>query len=181
MFKEEPDKSNHEPNESPRLLSQDQPVGESLLLEASSLLKGQLEDSCSTKILIVDANVLEKIAIKGIFSQYQFESDLAANGKQAVDMVQARLESGHPMYSLIIMDYNIPIFNGAKATNMIKNLQLDHKDSVEPYIVCLTNFKEDNKIRMEVLNAGMNELVGKPIFKSGIYRLLVAAELDPLG
>ena len=50
-----------------------------------------------------------------------------------------------------------------------------------PYIVCLTNFKEDSKVRVSALEAGMDELVGKPIFKSGVYKLLVSAELNPIG
>ena len=82
------------------------------------------------------------------------------------------------MYRLIIMDYKMPVCNGLDATIQIRKI-LERNRITMPYFVCLTNFKENYKIRMASLEAGMDEFVGKPIFKSGIYRLLVAAELDP--
>ena len=44
-----------------------------------------------TRILIVDDNMLEKIAINGMFSQFQFESDMVANGNEAILLIQNRI------------------------------------------------------------------------------------------
>ena len=55
-------------------------------------------------ILIVDDNFFEKIALKNLFEQYQFDCDLASSGLEALNMVQARQNSGKQMYKLIMID-----------------------------------------------------------------------------
>ena len=69
----------------------------------------------------MEDNIFEKIAVKGMFEQYGFCSDLASNGQEAIDMVKRRIESRgkQPMYQLIMIDYKMPQMSGAKAVKKI--------------------------------------------------------------
>ena len=133
------------------------------------------------KILIIDDNIFESIAVKGMFEQYQFDSDLAPNGLEALAMVQARLKCGGPekMYKLIMMDYQMPVTDGADSAIMILDYLREEKlpEANMPYIVCMSNFSYGISINEKFMKTGMDEFVCKPIFKLGIYRLLVQARL----
>ena len=78
-------------------------------------------------------------------------------------MVQSRLTSGKPMYRLIMMDYKMPSINGADTVKMI--LAALKATNVRPYIACMSNFSNNQAIRVSCIKAGMDEFVCKPIFK----------------
>ena len=80
-------------------------------------------------------------------------------------MIINRQESGKEMYKLILMDYNMPICNGAESTKMIRNylaqLQVPY---TRPYIVC-TTIRNTMAIKREGLSSGVDNFVSKPIFR----------------
>ena len=51
-----------------------------------------------------------------------------------------RYESGKEMYKLILMDYSMPILNGADSTKKIRDYlaQLNTIEVIYPHIICLT-------------------------------------------
>lgn len=77
----------------------------------------------------------------------------ATNGSEAVEY--ARQE--HP--DLILMDIAMPIMDGIAATKAIRELNEDKLAHVP--IICLT--AHINSYLQEALDAGCNEVVGKPI------------------
>ena len=81
------------------------------------------------------------------------------------------------MYKLIMIDYKMPTPNGAETAAMILNflIQQQQADSSRPYVVSISNFNDSSTIKEKCMSAGVDEFVSKPIFKIGIYRLLVQA------
>ena len=128
------------------------------------------DNSGHAEILIVEDNVFEMIAIKGMLEGYQYKCDSAMSAFEAFKMIQDRINAGQVMYKLILIDYKMPNCNGAEATAMIKSLLIDY-DNKWPYIACLSNFNEIS-IKKSVIRAGVDVFLSKPIFKVGIYRLL---------
>ena len=92
--------------------------------------------------MIVDDNVFERNAFKGMFDQYQFECDLALRGLEALEMVQVRFSSGQQMYQLIMIDYKMPETDGCELAIMILNFlkEMQSPEAKLPYIVCITSF-----------------------------------------
>ena len=60
------------------------------------------------------------IAIKCMLQQYQLESEDATDGQEAFDKIKERYEQDQSTYSLILMDFSMPILNGADSTVMIR-------------------------------------------------------------
>lgn len=58
--------------------------------------------------------------MKSQLEQYQFETDVATNGEEAVELVQNLFETQSRTYNLILMDYDMPILNGIEATKIIR-------------------------------------------------------------
>ena len=48
-------------------------------------------------------------------------------------------------YSLILMDYNMPVLNGIEATKIIRQLLKDYAPNLpQPHICCLTSYDDEN-------------------------------------
>ena len=76
------------------------------------------------------------------------------------------------MYDLILLDFSMPVCGGAETTKRIKKLFKDSAPGVkQPFICCLTSYNSFN-FKLEAYVAGMDAFLTKPIFKSGVKRLL---------
>ncbi|WP_051287128.1 PAS domain S-box protein [Algoriphagus mannitolivorans] len=102
------------------------------------------------RILVVDDNDFNRLLALTILEQYQVECFTANNGKEAIDKVKST------DLDLILMDIQMPVMDGVKATHFIRN-QL-HADMP---IIALTAFalKGDEQ---KYLNQGMNGFISKP-------------------
>lgn len=109
------------------------------------------------RILLVEDNELNQEIAAEILKDVGFASDIASNGKEAVDMV-CNSEAGY--YSAVLMDIQMPIMNGYEATMAIRGLD-DARLAKIPIIAMTANaFEED---RRDALNAGMDWHISKPI------------------
>ena len=89
-----------------------------------------LEQKFSTeikkRILIVDDELFNQIAAKIVLKAAGIQNvddlcDTAINGEDAVDMVIDDIKTNKTCsYSLILMDLNMPIMDGCKATSLIR-------------------------------------------------------------
>jgi two-component system sensor histidine kinase/response regulator len=105
------------------------------------------------KILLVEDNVInQKVALR-ILQQFGYQSDLAANGIDALAAVERQ------KYDLLFMDVQMPEMDGLEATRRICTLL---SASQRPYIVAMTAnaLKED---RAMCLAAGMDDYLSKPV------------------
>ena len=89
-------------------------------------------------------------------------ADLAADGRQAVDMTLAGA------YDLVLMDVQMPQLNGLDAAREIRRAAgFAHL----PIIALTANaFNED---REECLRAGMNDHIGKPVIAEALYAVIL--------
>ncbi len=115
------------------------------------------EESGQRRILLTEDNELNQEIAVEILSGAGFCTEVAENGKVAVDMLR-RSKPGY--YQLVLMDIQMPVMNGYEATRAIRALE-DRELSSIPILAMTANaFEED---RQKALMSGMNGHIAKPI------------------
>ena len=99
------------------------------------------------------------------------------DGREAFDIVKRRFEKDQSIYKLILMDICMPFCNGLESAVMIRQFLRERAPvDKQPYIVCLTGYTEQ-KFRDDAQKSGMDYFQAKPIFKPGVWKLLVKSGL----
>ncbi|MEY8882294.1 response regulator [Donghicola sp. XS_ASV15] len=115
-------------------------------------------------ILVAEDNATNRMLMSKFLEKCGAEIVFAEDGQQAVDLFCAKQPD------LILMDMQMPIFDGVEATSRIRAL-----DAPQPYIVALTaNAQKDDRDRC--LKSGMDDFLTKPVRKvellDTIYKVL---------
>lgn len=111
------------------------------------------DEKCENRVLIVDDNELNTILLDTALKGMNLLSDIALDGKTAVEM------ASKIQYVLIVMDCQMPGFDGYEAAMAIRTL--DRPYSEVPIVALSATFTKEklNKCRA----AGMNATIQKPI------------------
>ena len=72
--------------------------------------------SNQASILLVDDNSFSTVATQCILHQYGYDCDTALDGREALNLVKRRFEKYNSTYTLILMDYFMPVCNGFEST-----------------------------------------------------------------
>ncbi|CDW85931.1 sensor kinase [Stylonychia lemnae] len=119
---------------------------------------------CS-KILLVDDEPFNLIALQGLLNQYHIDKvDKCYNGKQAVEKIKVNFEKqcvGHQSYELVIIDNQMPVMNGIDACKEIRIMQQKEVMSRQTRIVLLTG-DESMLTKDEYINL-FDDVILKPI------------------
>ncbi|HEY4196752.1 MAG TPA: response regulator, partial [Mucilaginibacter sp.] len=102
-------------------------------------------------ILVAEDNPVNQMLIQRILVKLGYQTNLAQNGREALQMVSAR------SYDVILMDVQMPEMDGFEATKNIRCM-----DMQQPYIVAMTAnaLAEDRDI---CLSQGMDNYISKPM------------------
>lgn len=145
-----------------------------VLIEASRIAKGHVSPKVEEpkvsfdgkRVLVVEDNDLNREIACEILSRAGFVVEVAADGSEAVGMVQQRCED---YYDLVLMDIQMPIMDGYEATKAIRSLP--RQDVLDLPILAMTaNAFEEDKER--ALQNGMNGHIAKPIYIDILYKTL---------
>ncbi len=118
------------------------------------------------RILLAEDNELNQEIATEIFRDAGFTTEIAPNGKIAIDMLQ-NSEPGY--YQVILMDVQMPVMNGYEAARRIRKLE-DRRLSGIPILAMTANAFEEDK--QEALRAGMNGHIAKPIDIDNLFDTL---------
>lgn len=107
-------------------------------------------------ILLAEDNAINRKVITGLLEHANQKVTIAENGENAVEFLRKRKK---PYFDLVLMDMQMPVMDGLRATEEIRKLRNKNK---EIPIIALTanNIKGDEQ---RCLAAGMNGYVSKPI------------------
>jgi len=119
------------------------------------------EDIDSLKILVVEDIVLNQLLMRTILEDFGFECDIAADGQKAIDKLQKNT------YDAILMDLQMPVMNGFKATEHIRTIM---KLTV-PIIALTADVTTVDVAKCKA--AGMNDYVSKPVNERFLYNKIV--------
>lgn len=115
-------------------------------------------------VLVVEDNTLAAMAVKITLDSFNCIIDVAENGEEAIKKAESSI------YDFILMDVGLPDMDGTEATKMIRALEDKGKSSVP--IIALTGHSDEGKRREECLNAGMQEVFGKPLQRLAVESIL---------
>lgn len=128
-------------------------------------MKTNLKKFADRTILLAEDNEINSYIISGLLNGTDIRILSAANGQEAVDMVES-----HPEISVILMDIQLPILDGFEAAKQIrKNPQ---RDTIP--IIAVTGNTLDSDIQ-HISEAGMNGHIAKPIDVKTFYTTLYYA------
>jgi CheY-like chemotaxis protein len=117
-------------------------------------------------VLLAEDNKLNQFVAILLLEKHGFSVDVAANGRQAVEMCLRR------PYEAVFMDCRMPALDGYEAATEIRRREPPGRRV--PIIAMTANVTDDE--RQRCLAAGMDEYMGKPIdrksFDAAIARLL---------
>ena len=116
-----------------------------------SKLSADFCDQYPFNILIAEDNEVNQHVIKHILNKMGYQPHIVSNGKEAVKVMQEGL------YSLILMDMQMPIIDGLEATRMIRAINIK-----QPVIIALTANAMDTDQQL-CLQAGMDDYISKPV------------------
>ena len=123
-------------------------------------------DFTGKRLLLVEDNEMNREIASAILSELGFVIEQAENGAIAVDKV-ANSDDGY--YDIILMDLQMPVMDGYKATREIRALP-DRALSEIPIVAMTANaFVTD---RQKCLEAGMNAHISKPIDVEALKKTL---------
>ena len=133
--------------------------GETTLVEVERVLGHEAEDQSedaggvSPRILLVDDDPAELLLGRTLLEREGFEVVEAADGNKALDLLRA-----DPNYSLCVLDLMMPGIDGREVLARIR-------DSVETVAlpVVIRTGSEDEKTELELLDAGADDYLSKPI------------------
>ncbi|MCL2235199.1 MAG: response regulator [Defluviitaleaceae bacterium] len=108
------------------------------------------------RVLVVDDISTNLIVAEGLLGPYKMQIDLVESGQEAIEAVKENC------YDIILMDYMMPIMDGAEAALEIRALEGVPTDCEHVPIVALTaNIGDDAKTTFQA--SGFNDLIAKPI------------------
>ena len=118
-----------------------------------------------SRILVADDDAFNREIAKDLLEGLNMVVDLAVDGAEAVAKVEAQTHG--TAYDLILLDVQMPEMDGLTATKIIRTFV----GVVQVPILALTAnvFYED---RRAALDAGMNEILTKPIDPKALYEAL---------
>lgn len=125
------------------------------------------------KILIVDDDDFNRMALRTMLRRYSLSADEAKNGQLALDKVKLRHNqcSACQTYQLIIMDIDMPILNGYQSAQLITGYLRQSAVRAMPCICIHSAYfgKEDYEKSKEI---GISMFLEKPINPNELQNLI---------
>ena len=129
-------------------------VAESEILEVD-------KDTKDIKVLVVEDMPLNQLLMKTLLDDFGFDRDIAANGKIAIEKLEAK------SYDIILMDLQMPEMNGFEATEYIRK-------TLHSNIPIIALTADVTTIDLEKCKSvGMNDYISKPVDERMLYSKIV--------
>tara|TARA_R110002153_G_scaffold10418_3_gene41175 strand:+ start:1035 stop:4232 length:3198 start_codon:yes stop_codon:yes gene_type:complete len=126
------------------------------------------------RILVVEDNVINQMVAQSMLEQYGIQSDVAANGEEALKALE-----NFP-YDLVFMDCQMPVMDGFEATCSIRSPESKVRNKAIPIIAMTANTMQGD--REKCIAAGMNDFISKPVetlkFQQSLELWLPACKVD---
>lgn len=105
------------------------------------------------KLIVADDSRLVRGIVEKAVASIGFEAVPAANGREALNI----LEAGDENINLVLLDWNMPVMNGI---DVIKSMRSDDRFKKIPVLMVSTE-SEDERIK-EAISAGAQRYLTKP-------------------
>ncbi|MBQ6206405.1 MAG: response regulator, partial [Oscillospiraceae bacterium] len=123
-------------------------------------------DLTGRRVLLAEDMPINAEIMLELLHMRDMESDLAENGRLAVDMFA---ESAAGYYDAILMDVRMPVMDGLEATAAIRALSRPDAKSIPIIAMTANAFDEDVQLSLQI---GMNAHLTKPVEPERLYETL---------
>jgi diguanylate cyclase (GGDEF)-like protein len=126
--------------------------GNAAELEHVAYLVARLRENHQTKIIVADDSVSFRTYLKWLLENYRYTTMLAANGREALDLLEA-----NPDTSLVITDLHMPVMDGM---DLIAQVRKDYRRE-DLAIIGVSDGKQP-RVSASMIKAGANDFITKP-------------------
>jgi len=119
------------------------------------------------KVLVVEDIALNQLLMKTFLDDFEFESDIAPNGRVAIEKLSENNTGSAKPYDIILMDLQMPEMNGFEATEYIRNKM----NSKIPIIALTADVTTVDLAKCKAV--GMNDYIAKPVDERLLYSKIV--------
>jgi CheY-like chemotaxis protein len=110
------------------------------------------------KILVAEDNFTNQKVVANQLKILGYEADFVSNGEEVLKLIKYRLDHNLPTYDIILMDCQMPLLDGYKTTEAIR--QAENADQHITIIAMTANAMKGDKEKC--LAAGMDDYISKP-------------------
>jgi CheY-like chemotaxis protein len=128
-------------------------------------------DFSRLSFLVVDDNTHMRQILRALLHSFG-----ARNVREAVDGATGLDAFVHYDPDIVLLDWNMPIFDGIELTQMIR--QPDSMNNPYVPIILITGHTEQHRI-IAARNAGVNEILAKPVSSKALYQRIVSVVVNP--
>jgi two-component system sensor histidine kinase/response regulator len=136
---------------------------------APAAVQGRAAGGCAPErrpdlgtVLVVEDNEINQAVAAGFLDRLGYRTDLAADGRQALDMIAKN------SYSAVLMDCRMPGMNGYQATEELRRREGAGRRT--PVIAMTAGALAENRERC--IAAGMDDFIAKPICQDALGTVL---------
>lgn len=130
-------------------------------------MRTSVSQLANLKVLIADDHFLIRQFVRNTLSEAKITNvQTAADGNEAIDLVQRSKESGHP-YDIVFLDWNMPTISGLEVLSYFR-AKPEYGDTA---FVMLTAESEQQNI-MRAIKAGATSYIVKPVSPSDLGKKL---------
>jgi signal transduction histidine kinase/CheY-like chemotaxis protein len=120
-------------------------------------------------VLVVEDNKLNQRVLVKILEKMGCRAEVAMNGREALAMLKlAQPLAERPRFDLILMDIQMPVLDGLKATGMIRAQEGDERRT--PIVAITAHAMKGD--REKFLEAGMDSYLSKPVRREDVRNVL---------
>ncbi|MFO7718509.1 MAG: response regulator [Desulfohalobium sp.] len=116
----------------------------------------------SPRILLAEDDLINQKVAQKILEKFGYVVYIVQNGQEAFDCLQENA------FDVVLMDVKMPVCDGLRATEMIRNSQANFQDIP---IIAMTAYAQKSD-REKFLSAGMTDYISKPVDKDALQTLL---------
>jgi PAS domain S-box-containing protein len=112
------------------------------------------------KVLIAEDNKINQLLAKKVLDNWNFESEIAENGKEAIEKLSSKY------FDIVLMDIQMPEMDGYETTDYIRNKMKPPFREIP--ILAMTAHAAASEAKA-CIDAGMNDYISKPFDSQELY------------
>jgi len=118
------------------------------------------------EVLICEDNYFNQQVICDHLARVGLKTVIAGNGKEAIDILEARVTKGRKPFNLIFMDIHMPVMDGLEAASRITQMQIK-----TPIVATTANIMANDIVHYR--ENGMSYCLGKPFRAQELWKCLL--------
>ncbi len=118
--------------------------------------------------MVCEDNEVNLKIMLSILKKFNINADFAKNGKEAIKKIALK------KYDIIFMDCMMPVLDGYETTIEIRNIEKAEIENTnyKPIFIVATTANYGLEEKNKCLQAGMNEMLSKPLKLEDIQRII---------